>query len=112
MNTFLKIALRNVLRNKYRSAITISAIAFGLCALIFLKGFIDGANHQMVSNYTDILIGHIQINSKGFQKSMGLERSISEPEELEKQFRNNSSIASYSPRIKDFALISSPESDR
>jgi len=109
MRTFILIAFRNILRNKYRSAITISAIAFGLFALIFLKGFIDGADYQMINNYTDLLIGHIQIHAKGFQKSIGLEKTIAGANNLIEKISKNRKIIAHSKRIKDFALISSPE---
>lgn len=110
MSTFTKIAWRNITRNPHRSFITIAAVAVGLASLIFLKGFVDGADHQMVENYTDLLIGHIQIHKAGFQKNMGLEKSISDPEALMASFKGAPGVSSLAARIKDFALISSPES--
>lgn len=109
MSTFTKIAWRNISRNRSRSNITISAVAVGLAALIFLKGFVDGADHQMVENYTNLLIGHIEIHKAGFQQNMGLEKSIVNPEEIISVLRRNPDILAYSTRIKDFALVSSPE---
>ena len=50
MSTFLKIAIRNILRSKKRSLITLSAIGFGLGALIFIWAFVDGAHQQMIEN--------------------------------------------------------------
>ena len=47
-----KLALRNVMRNRRRSGITVLSIAVGLAALTFLWGFIDGQNRQMVNNTT------------------------------------------------------------
>ncbi|MBI5873810.1 MAG: ABC transporter permease [Candidatus Omnitrophica bacterium] len=110
MNTFTKIGWRNITRNIYRSSITIAAVAVGLASLIFLKSFIDGADRQMVENYTDLLIGHIQIHKAGFQKNMGLEKSISGPEALISSFKSTPGIRYAVARIKDFALASSPES--
>ncbi len=110
MSTFTKIAWRNISRNQYRSSLTIVAVAIGLASLIFLKGFIDGADRQMVKNYTDLLTGSIQIHKAGFQKSMGLEKSIANPTQLISSFRNIPGIAAISTRIRDYSLISSPES--
>jgi ABC-type lipoprotein release transport system permease subunit len=110
MNTFTKIAFRNITRNRSRSFITISAIAFGLASLIFLKGFVDGADRQMVENYTGLLIGHIQIHKLGFQKNMGLEKAMGDLETVSSPLRRTSGIAAFAPRVKDFALISSAES--
>ncbi|NEI25222.1 ABC transporter permease, partial [Rhizobium leguminosarum] len=46
----LPLAVRNVLRNRRRSAITISSIAIGLAAMIFNWGFTAGMNREMVEN--------------------------------------------------------------
>ena len=110
MSTFTKIAWRNIRRNTSRSLITISAVAVGLCALIFLKGFVDGADRQMVENYTDLLIGSIQIHRAGFQKNMGIEKSIADVEEIESVLYTSPDVTAFAPRIKDFALVSSTES--
>lgn len=109
MSPFTKIAWRNITRNKWRSALTIAAVSTGLGALIFLKGFVDGADRQMVENYTDLLTGHIQVHRAGFQKNMGLEKSIVHAEVLSTIFREISGIAAYASRIKDHALVSSAE---
>lgn len=109
MKTFVKIAFRNILRNKARSFITIAAVAVGLCALIFLKAFIDGADHQMVVNYTDLFVGHMEIHKTGFQKNMGLDKSINNEWSIVSVLQKTPSVAAASPRIKEFALISSSE---
>jgi putative ABC transport system permease protein len=110
MSTFIRIAWRNVVRNPSRSLITIGAVAFGLGALIFLKSFVTGADHQMISNYTDLLIGHVQIHKQGFQKNMDLVKSINNPYEIGRRIANVPAVKAWSPRVKDFALISSTES--
>ncbi len=109
MKTFIIIAWRNIGRNKYRSLITIGGIALGLAALVFIRSFIDGADSQMVENYTSFLSGHIQIHQKGFHKKMGLDLSIEKLSSIESALKNNPNIKAYTKRIKDYALISSAE---
>ncbi len=109
MSTFTKIAVRNIIRNRSRSTLTIGAVSIGLCALIFLKGFIDGADQQMVANYTDLLVGHVQIHKTGFQKNMGLDKTINNADAVASQLRGIAGVTAFSPRIKDFALVSSAE---
>lgn len=109
MKIFLKIAWRNILRNYYRSLITILAVAIGFTSLIFIRAFVDGADYQMVENYTDLICGHIQIHKSGFQTNMGLQNSIVEPLQISKILASNSKIISFSPRIKECVLISSAE---
>jgi putative ABC transport system permease protein len=109
MTIFLKIAWRNIIRNRYRSLITIAAVTLGFTSLIFIRAFIDGADYQMIENYTDLVTGHIKIERIGFQELMGLERSIDNPRQIESILKNTPAVTTFSPRIKDNVLVSSTE---
>jgi len=109
MITFIKIAWRNIARNKFRSLITITAVSAGLGALIFLRAFVQGGDYQMIENYTDLVSGHLQVHMQGFQKKMGLERSISNPADIEKIISSDPGVSSCAKRIKEYVLISSAE---
>lgn len=109
MKTFLKIAWRNIIRNKYRSMITIMAISFGLGALIFIRAFVEGGDRQMIENYTDLVSGHIQVHKLGFQKKMNLELMIKDPQKIGAVLKNEKEVVAFSRRIKDYCLVSSAE---
>ncbi len=109
MTTFLKIAWRNILRNIFRSAITVSSIGIGFASLFFIRSFIDGADYQMVENYTGLFSGHIQIHKKGFLENPGLQKSISSPEKIYSILKNTDGIQAVSKRVKEYALVSSAE---
>lgn len=68
------IASRNVLRNKRRTGITVSAIAFGSVALITFGGYMDyafwGLRETTIRNH----LGHLQITRPGY-----LEKRLSQP---------------------------------
>jgi ABC-type lipoprotein release transport system permease subunit len=109
MTTFAKIAYRNILRNKYRSAITVFSIMVGFASLILIRAFVDGGHYQMVDNYTGLLTGHIQIHQEGFQKRMSLQKSIENPANIDRVLDGNRNVIEFSHRIKDYVLISSAE---
>ncbi len=109
MKTFFVIAWRNILRNRRRSLITIFAIGFGLGAMIFVRGYIDGAHLQMKENFTGLLMGHIQIHSKGFEKTMAINRVIKDPTPIESILQGRPEIAAYSHRVRTFSLFSTTE---
>lgn len=110
MLTVIKIAWRNVWRNQYRSMITIFGITMGVCSLIFIRSFIDGADSQMIENYTDLMSGQVQIHAKDFQKKLSLDLSINNPQEIETVLNKNKNLVPfYSQRIKNYALVSSTE---
>jgi putative ABC transport system permease protein len=66
MRIWLKIAARNVLRNKRRSLITLIGIGLGLALVLIFYGFIAGTEDQFANNFIASLGGHIQINAAGY----------------------------------------------
>lgn len=68
MADLLKLALRNVFRQKGRSAATLSAIVFGVVALIlsggFVKDTIDGLAEAVIYGQS----GHLQVSRDGYRE--------------------------------------------
>lgn len=65
---YLKLALRNVLRNKRRTLITLMAISFGCVALIINGGIIYNIFWALRQDAIHGRHGHIQIYQKGYIK--------------------------------------------
>ena len=105
---FLKIALRNLLRNKVRALITILMIASGLGGIMFLRGFTDGAYQQAIENFTSTYTGHIQISRKGFSQTMdpGLLITPREIEGITADLKGRANLKSVSSRIFTQGLAS------
>ena len=78
----LKLALRNIARNKRRSFITILAVAVGLAALIFLFAFIDQTYEQQRENAIRLFTGHVQIYAQGFKKNLAPELTVPDKNEI------------------------------
>jgi putative ABC transport system permease protein len=62
----ISLALRNIFRQKTRTAITMAAIVFGVVGLILSGGFIQDMLIQLGETIIHSQSGHIQINRKGF----------------------------------------------
>lgn len=99
MTTFIKIAWRNIIRNKRRSSITVSAVGFGLGALIFIWSFVEGAHAQMIENYTSFVTGHIQIHTQGFNQKQKLETNISDYLPLLEKIKNQPHVVAAAPGL-------------
>jgi putative ABC transport system permease protein len=108
MKIFLIIAWRNILRNKRRSLITVSSVGFGLGAIIFLWGYIDGAHLQLKENFTGLFMGHLQIHAQGFEQTMALTRVIKDPAAIEEISRQRPEVEAYTSRVRTYALFRSP----
>ncbi|MBI3898876.1 MAG: ABC transporter permease [Gammaproteobacteria bacterium] len=110
---FFKLALRGLRRNRRRSLITLSAVAIGLAALVFLWGYVDGINRQMVDNITGYLTGHLQVHQRGYHDDPTLDLTFARADELMRRFdTRGGTIAAIAPRIETQALASGPEKTR
>lgn len=62
----LKIAWRNVWRNKRRSLLTLMALAIGVMSVIFAESYIVGLTNSMVEGIVKTQTGHIRIAHKEY----------------------------------------------
>ena len=104
---FLLIALRNVLRNPRRTAITAGGAAFAILGYIALIAFFDGFYEQIIDTSTRYLTGHVQIERPGFRKDLSPELSLGRPDVLLARARNTPHVAGAAPRIQAQAIASS-----
>ena len=61
MGFIWKLAFKNILRNKRRTAITLIAIVIGLTWLHVGLGMMDGLQHQSERNLIDYTLGHLKL---------------------------------------------------
>jgi ABC-type lipoprotein release transport system permease subunit len=108
----LSLAWRNVLRNRRRSAITISAIAIGLAAMTFLWGMIDGINRQMVENTTRYFAGDAQVHLKGYHDDPTFDLAMENAAGVLDAVRGHSGVRSASLRLEGKALASRGDKSR
>jgi len=71
----LKLAIRNVFRHKLRTALTLTAIATGVAALILSGGFVEDMFHQLAEANIHSQLGHLQVHRMNYY-----ERGTREPE--------------------------------
>jgi ABC-type lipoprotein release transport system permease subunit len=108
----LRLAWRNVLRNRRRSAITVASITIGLAALTFLWAFIDGMNRQMIENSTRYLAGDIQVHLKGYHDDPTLDLVMPQAAPTLRAVRADAGVAAASPRLEGRALASRADKSR
>lgn len=103
---FLKMALRNVLRQRRRSLLTALMMFFSFVLLSFTIAFESGTYDQIISMFTKQYVGHVQIHSQEFVKSPSIYETINTPDEVLKNLSTNPMVRAYSPRIIGGALAS------
>ena len=71
MNTvLLKIAVRNLTRNKRRSAITLSALFFGVFMILLMEGLALGFATMTTENVVETRTGAIQVHKLGYFENL------------------------------------------
>lgn len=103
----LKIAWRNIWRNKRRSVIVLSSVVVGIIAAILLDGLTMGMLDQMLSTQINSSIGHIQIHEKGFNNNKTVRNYITGYHIVEESVRNTPEVKNYCKRVITFGLLSS-----
>ena len=87
-NSLFSIALRNIFRQRARSAATLTAIAIGVAGLILAGGFVQDIFIQLGEAIIHSQTGHIQITRKGYSegKTRAPEKYlIEDPAQLQEQ---------------------------
>lgn len=106
MNTFLKIAWRSVWRNRRRSFLTISMIAFGLFLGIFMKAMIAGTKTEVFKNAIQANIGSFQIHAKDYQENQTLSEAFTLTPQIQQLLSSEARIKAWAPRIVSAGLVS------
>lgn len=107
MTSFALIAARNLMRNKRRSLITLSAVAFGLMALIFLRGFIHGVQTQITYNIARTLTGDIQIAPPTKNILFATNTVIEDPQRIRDILAKSPAVSHYAERVVGSGVVAS-----
>ena len=105
----LKLAWRNIWRNRRRTVIILTAIVVGLLGMVYMIAIMDGMRIDMVNTTIKNGVGHIQIHRKGFTDNMNVSLHIRYPENLVKYIEGTPNLVNYAERVKVRGLVSSPE---
>jgi ABC-type lipoprotein release transport system permease subunit len=105
---YLKLAVRNIFRNKRRTLIAGSAIGIGLAALIFTDALIRGMEKNMIASATESFLGEGQIHREGFRETFDVEKTIENKSEVIKQLKAEKVVKRFTQRTLSFAMVTSP----
>jgi ABC-type lipoprotein release transport system permease subunit len=108
MHFYLKLAWRNIFRNRRRTFLTGLIIGIGLAAMIFVDSYIIGMKDNMISSATSSFLGHAQIHRRGFQDSLDAETTISRVDRIAEQLRSDPHVEAFSERTLTYGTISAP----
>lgn len=105
----LRMALRNLARNRRRTLLTLAAIAVGLTAVVAVRGFLDGLQGMLVGGVVEGEVGAIQVHKKGFSTSLDaspLPLRFDAADDLAKKLAAVAGVRGASPRLTFPAMVS------
>lgn len=99
---------RNLSRNKRRSVITITSVAFAVVTAILLRSLQKGVFLHLIDNMVSYHTGYLQLHQNGYQEEPILENSVVISEETINSLKKLEGIRALSPRLESFMLANGP----
>jgi len=112
MTIFASLAFRNLLRNRTRTLITLSAISFGCIGLILVGGFFEDTFLRLREGQIHSVYGHLQVHKQGFStrgKTSPFDFLLENPQDIAAFIKDDPNVALVTPRIGFSALLSTGE---
>ena len=103
----LKIAWRNLWRNRKRTLITIASIFFGVIWSALLTSLQEGSFQNMVDNMVKFTTGYIQVQHVDYFDNKTINNSFESSSDLTDLLDSQKEITVYTPRLESFALAAS-----
>ncbi len=109
---YLKLAWRNIWRNKRRTLITVSSIMFAVVFALFLESLEKGAHDVMIENMTRFHTGYIQVQDYRFEDEPSLDNAFYYDDSFSVRVRDFELVEYTIPRIETFMLAAGAEVTR
>src|SRR5579863_5539569 len=103
----LKIAWRNIWRNRTRSLVVIAAVAIGLFAGMFIMAFFQGAINQEIDSMVQTQLSHIQFHNPAFTDDKQVSDTIAGGGLIVARLKKDSDVKAASARLITTGMISS-----
>lgn len=104
---YIKLAFRNMLRNKRRSLIAGTGMGLGLASLIFVDALMIGMERNMVETATTTFLGDGQIQQEEFRDTMQAELTINRFDQVIEQLKQEEAVKRFSVRTMTYGTIAS-----
>ncbi len=110
----LKLAARNVRRNRARTVLTVAASAVGIMVFLLSSAMLGGIDETSIRNLVNSDTAHIKIYNTAYypdRKNMYLENLIQGYDKITVKIKSLDSVISVTPRLKFTGAVSMPEED-
>jgi lipoprotein-releasing system permease protein len=105
MGTFLKIAWRNIWRNKTRTLLTLSVLFISVFLAILMTSEEDGTYGNIIDNVIG-MTGHLQLQNSEYQKNKGINQGMILDSLIIGNLRKTDHVKQVTAHLESFALAS------
>ncbi len=107
MTQFVKLAWRNLWRNKRRTLLTLASVFMAIVLSIAIRSIQKGVYGNMTGNAVRFSTGYIQVHANGYWDDQTINNSFEPTHELDNALRHEKNISLSVHRLESFALASS-----
>lgn len=100
----LRLAYRNILRQRRRSLLTALSMAGGYMLFVFSISLLEGSWSNVVDIFTLDHTGHIQVHKDDYAKRPKIHKTIADRTMVESTLENNVEVTGWAPRVYSAAL--------
>lgn len=108
----LKLAWRNLWRNKRRTSITMASVAFAVVLAVAMRSFQIGTYARIVDNLVGSYTGFVQIHDKGFWDDQNIDNVFLMNDTIMAKVQAKEGVTGIVPRLESFALASSKDATK
>lgn len=112
MTTNLKLAWRNLWRNKRRTLITVASIFFGVLLSAYMTSMQEGSYDKMVEIVVKFYSGYMQVHQEEYWENKSINNAFDYDRALVDQVKKHQEIDLVIPRLESFGLASAGELTR
>lgn len=105
----MKLAWKNLWRNRSRTVVTTSSIFFAVILSITTSSLQDGVFDLFVKNMVSFYTGYIQVHRTGYWDQQVLDNGFERSKAIENLIARDHHVYEISPRIESYALSSNEE---
>ncbi len=102
----IKIAWRNIWRNKKRTLITVSSVMLAVVLAVFTRSFQEGTYAKMIENAIGNFTGYVQVHQKNYWDDKTIDNGIEVNDTLIRQLMTIPGVEGVNQRLEGFSLAS------
>ena len=108
----IKLAWRNIWRNRRRTFITVASIFFGVILCTLMSSMQNGTYSKMIDNVVSFYSGHLQVHHPNYWESKSIDDLFTPDDSLISKIKASNNVALIVPRMESFALMSLEENTK